>query len=108
MAKRYYQSKRDRMDERAGEARSMAKKEYKKAGRDWAMYKENEYKMHEKPDMLHEDHSAPFNMPQQAFMKYYGNTEHVNEYLNDGISGIDSTIDGQVRKMKSQLANSKG
>jgi hypothetical protein len=49
--------------------------------------------------MLHEDHSAMANMPQNIIMKHYPKSYgYMPEGLDDGISGVDGLIEKNDRK----------
>lgn len=57
---------------------------------------------HEDAGMIHEDHSAVANLPQQVIMKPFGKSYNdLDGRLDDGISGIDRQIGMDHGKMKS-------
>ena len=50
-------------------------------------------------NMIHEDHAAPANLPQQPVMKYWHeNRNYLPEVLDDTIRGIDSQIASDDRE----------
>ncbi len=58
--------------------------------------------------MIHEDYSAPSNLPQNVKHSYYpSNGKGMRESLNDTISGIDSECRDVKNKMNSHRSNSK-
>lgn len=90
MPKRYHHSERD--------------------GHQPARHMDNDYsdrdsrRMRERRDasMIHEDHSAPANLPQQVMIKYWENDYgYLPEVIDDTLRGIDKQIrgdDGQLKK----------
>ncbi len=89
MAKRYYQGKKDRMDEKYGMKESFSKS----------------YMGHDKmkhSEMVSEDYSAIANLPQGVVYKSYPATGYDRMgYLNDTMSGIESQVHADDRKLKS-------
>lgn len=90
MAKRYHQSRKDRMNERHG----MEHYEEKKM----AGYYEGEYgRRHQEmkdAGMIREDHSAIANMPQRSMIKEWPKSDYgMPEDLDDTITGIDRQMD---------------
>lgn len=115
--KRYYQSKKDRMDESRGEYKSMAKKAYKKADYDYAMSKRGDDMRDAGYDkrraaledsyMIREDRNAIANLPQKAFTKKYPGTGYLKGRLNDTISGIDDQMGDDHSEMMRHLKPEK-
>lgn len=96
MAKRYKQTVRDRMDEGEGMARYYAlHKKDVSHHMDPAKRKEYEDSM-----MIHEDHSAVANLPQECIMKPYPKTRGgIDISLDDTIRGVDMQIDDDMDEM---------
>jgi len=91
MVRKYYQDKKDRMDERRG----MERRERKHDLDDGYM------------DMIHSDYSAPSNLPQDVVHKYYPKNDYMDmHYLDDTYKGIDDTIDDSVRKTERHSSDS--
>lgn len=79
--KRYYQSKKDRLDESRG------MKEYY-AGKDERRRMEYEDSM-----MIREDRNAVANLPQDVIMKEYPRADYGDGFrLNDTIRGVDAQM----------------
>jgi len=58
--------------------------------------------------MIHEDHSAIANMPQEVMMKKYPDSEsYMPENLDDTISGVDRQIGYDDRKRKEHFMPKK-
>lgn len=57
--------------------------------------------------MMHEDHSAPANLPQDKKLEYYPPRDYVDNYhLDDTILGIDDNSRNSVGKVKSHQSDS--
>lgn len=122
MAKRYHQSKKDRRHESAGmeryerEGSSMPNKHPQKYNderdHDQDSYPRDMYRRPmssaelyagmeprrrqelEDSGMIHEDHRAIANLPQEVMFKTYPRTgPYLPEMLNDDISGVDAQMD---------------
>jgi hypothetical protein len=96
MAKRYHQSKRDRMHESSGMkgyyegANSRRTQEMEDAG------------------MIHEDRSAIANMPQEVMFKTYPRTgPYMPENLDDTIKGVDKQMDMDDSKRREHMVPKK-
>lgn len=88
MAKRYHQNFKDRYDEHRGMERAMH------AGMDPRRRQEME-----DAGMIHEDHSAIANLPQNVMVKAYPKTgPYLPEVLDDTIRGVDRQMDGDDSK----------
>lgn len=59
--------------------------------------------------MLHEDHSAIANMPQEVMMKQYASNDgdYMNHDLDDTIRGVDSQLGMDASKRKSGMRPKK-
>jgi hypothetical protein len=102
MAKRYKQSVRDRMDEGEGMAKYYEKEHITHAG------DAEKRRQYEDSMMIHEDHSAPANLPQECIHKYYPSyAEGMKGSLDDTIRGVDKQIGDDVRKMRKERSNEK-
>ena len=105
MAGKYYQNKKDRKDERRG-----MDKYYEKRGEKMSPRYGQEHRGSMDSgymDMLHEDHSAPANLPQEVVNKYYPPCDYVdNYYLDDTSKGIEDNIDDSVRKIEGHQSDS--
>lgn len=88
MAKRYHQSKEDRMHESRGERRHLGSDYY--AGEDGRRTQEME-----DAGMIKEDRSAIANMPQQWMLKPYprGKGYLPGDMIDDTIRGVDAQED---------------
>lgn len=106
MAKRYYQSPRDRMAESRGMEREIRRKDVMRA--DDRMYDEIDRRRREMEDagMIHEDKMAVANLPQNVHYKPYPKTDYYRYDLNDDIRGIDVQIDDDVRQERSKAGKS--
>jgi len=94
MVKKYYQGKKDRMDE----SRGMKRYEEKHKGRMDSGYM----------GMISEDHSAPANLPQGVKHEYYPKCDYVDSYyMDDSIKGIDEASGESVRKVEHNHPDSK-
>ena len=102
MAKKYYQSKSDRMHESKGMKRKMSEGYY--AGMDPRRRRE-----YEDSGMIHEDHSAVANLPQGV--KYHEWPNYGDGYLpqklNDTARGIDMQTSDDHREMMKHLKPEK-
>lgn len=86
MAKRYHQSKMDRMDESEGMKRRMGDGEY-------AGYSGRRTQEMEDAGMIKEDRGAIANLPQEVMMKPYPKGySYMPEDLDDTIRGVDHQI----------------
>lgn len=111
MARRYHQSRRDRMDERRGMEHhiernierehdemehNMERQERKDYPRGHDMYSgmhDRRRREMEDAGMIHEDHHAIANMPQEVMIKPYPSSySYLPEDLDDTISGVDRQI----------------
>lgn len=120
--KRYYQSKKDRMAESRGMKRyeKRMRKDRRDESRGMRDYYEKErmhmaedgyYKMDprrrrelEDSGMIHEDHYAPSNLPQQVMHKYWGGGDYgLNVRLDDTDYGVDRQKEADNRKMYEHL-----
>lgn len=92
--KRYYQSRKDRMDESRGMARKFRKME------EYAGEGQRNRMEYEDSKMIHEDHSQVANLPQQVMMKAWPDSVYARYNLNDTISGIDVQMydDSEMKK----------
>lgn len=112
MAKRYHQSKKDRMHERRGEERHIERKakDRRDERRGEERYLERKYRSMgeeyyagmdprrrqelEDAGMIHEDHGAVANLPQAPKMVFYPKTgPYIPEDLDDTIRGVDGQMD---------------
>ena len=103
MAKKYHQSKRDRMHESKGMKKRMG--EHRMNG-----YKMKDSDMMYSKDsgMIGEDHHSFANMPQEVMMKPYPRFEYgLDPYLNDTSSGIDNQMYDDMSQMKRHESKSK-
>lgn len=96
--KRYHQSVKDRLAESRGEMRHLEGDARMKADRHMR-HREERYNNHS-DCLIHEDHNAPSNLPQEVIMKYYPRTEYDRYNLNDDIRGIDVQMRDDMRKEK--------
>lgn len=86
MAKRYHQSKIDRMDESHGMKKRMSDGEY-------AGYSGRRTQEMEDGGMIREDHNATSNLPQEVMIKSYPRSySYLPEDLDDTIRGVDKQI----------------
>lgn len=93
MAKRYHQSKRDRMHEERGEERHLRGPVKHHNGHYEGMEPRRRQEM-EDAGMIHEDHRAIANMPQEVMIKPYPKTgPYMPEDLDDTIRGVDRQMD---------------
>ncbi len=105
MVHKYHQTRKDRHDESRG-----MKDYYKGKGEEMSPRYGREH--HGSMDsgymgMLHEDHSAPANLPQHVVHKYYPECDYVdNYYLDDTYKGIDENIDDSVEKIEHHQSDS--
>lgn len=83
--KKYYQNKKDRMDESRG-----MKRYYR-----------------EKADMLHEDRSKPSNLPQEVMMKQYPERDYLMADAPDDWQYMDMQANQAVRKAQRYLSKKK-
>jgi hypothetical protein len=96
MAKRYHQSKTDRRHE------SMSMREYY-AGMDPRRRQELE-----DAGMIHENHSAIANLPQEVMIKPYPKSgSYIPENLDDTIKGVDRQIDYDDNKRREHFMPKK-
>lgn len=59
-------------------------------------------------DMIHEDHSAFANLPQQVIMKEYKKPDYTDfDQIDDTIRGIDRQIDADVMGARRHKSKSK-
>lgn len=67
----------------------------------WEAHDESDYgRVAGESSMIHEDHRAPANLPQEKMLKYYPECEYIDQgYYNDGRDGIDRRLDDEVRKI---------
>ena len=110
MAKRYHQSKKDRMDERAGEMRHERdrfndERRSDRDEKDGHMLRMTSAEMYagmeprrrqelEDAGMIHEDHNAIANLPQNVMIKAYPKTgPYLPEGLDDTMEGVDRQMD---------------
>ena len=105
MAGKYYQGKKDRMDESRG-----MKDYYKNKGKRMDNKRDSNSKKGLDSGymgMISEDHSAPANLPQQVVHSYYPPCEYIdNSYLDDTIKGVDETLDDNIKKVESHQSDS--
>lgn len=107
MAKRYYQTKKDRMDESRGMKRSEKKK------RSARMYSDREYyagredrdrREYEDSRMIMEDRRAVANLPQNVIMREYPKPgRYTPSRISDTIVGIDIQMDEDASMTKREL-----
>ncbi len=96
MAKKYHQSKRDKMHESKGMKKRMGD------------YKDSDMMYHKDSGMISEDHSSFANLPQNVMMKEYPRFMYgLDPYLNDTSSGIDDQIYDDMHQMKRYESKSK-
>lgn len=87
MAKRYYQSKKDRKDESVGMMRRLGDEYY-------AGMKARRAQEMRDAGMISEDHSAIANLPQNVMMREYPKANYYEDAgLDDTMRGIDYQID---------------
>lgn len=105
MAKRYHQSKKDRMHEKMGmeqmRSHEVAMHRDKMSHFDEPYAGMEPRRRHELEDagMIHEDHSAIANMPQNVMIKPYRKSgAYMPEGLDDTIRGIDEQMNSDDRK----------
>lgn len=98
MAKRYHQTKKDRMHEREGMKSRLGESFYDS-------YDERRALERRDSEMISEDHSAIANMPQNVIMREYPKTHgYTPEDLDDTIRGIDRQMDmDNSQKMKNYM-----
>ena len=82
-------------------------------------YKEEKMKMssHDKRSkrdsdygMIHEDHNAPANLPQEKIMRYYPQTAYTDGmggYIDDTVRGVDEQIDADNSGVKKNFGPEK-
>ena len=122
MAKRYHQSKRDRMHERRGEEMYMARmrKEHADArgarenygtdkyGTDTSHMDSRRREAMARDGMLHNDNSQTANMPQEIVMRGYGRIHgFLPESIDDSRHEIEREIRDTDRKSMQQFAPKK-
>ena len=101
--KRYYQDKKDKMDESKGMKRYWASKD--DVG---AYHNPGNRSKYEDSMMIREDRSAPANLPQNVVHKDYPKGGYgLNGRLDDTIYGVDKQISDDARKMKSEYSPDK-
>jgi len=106
MAKKYHQSKRDRMDESRGMKKRMGDYSHKKNGN--SKYKNSDMMYHKDSGMISEDHYSFANLPQNVMMKEYPRFQYgLDPYLNDTSSGIDNQMYDDMHQMKRHESKSK-
>jgi hypothetical protein len=57
--------------------------------------------------MIHEDHSAPSNLPQGYMNTEYPMYDYINAPVPDNMAGIDHQINNAIYTAKSQLSKKK-
>lgn len=108
--RRYHQSVKDRMAESRGmeryETRAMERAEHRSKKMDNGYYAGMDPRRRQEMEdagMIHEDHRAVANLPQNAIMKEYPRPYYDNNYnLDDTIRGIDNQINDDMRKEKKE------
>lgn len=101
MAKRYHQSVKDRMAESRGEERHMMQGHY--AGMEPRRRQEME-----DAGMIHEDHSAVANLPQNVMMKPWpGKEGYLPEVEDDTIRGVNRQMAMDHGKMMQNFVPKK-
>lgn len=58
-------------------------------------------------DMIHEDHNAPANLPQEKIMKDFPKCRYLEEDINDTYQKIDDNSDYNVDKLKRYKSKEK-
>lgn len=90
MPKRYHQSSKDRMHEsHSMELRMKAMH----SDSDYSDYDSRRRRERRDGAMIHEDHNAPANLPQQVMLKYWENNQgYLPEVIDDTIRSVDNQI----------------
>ena len=86
--KRYHQSVKDRMSESRGMERYETVK-HMRSTEQYAGDRERKRMEYEDSRMIHEDHNAVANLPQNVMMKPWPKSVYATYNLDDTISGID-------------------
>ncbi len=108
MAKRYHQSMKDRMDERKGERAMWRRAKMELGAEHYAGADPRRRQEMEDAGMIHEDHNAIANLPQDVKMTYWPKGGHyIPEELDDTISGIDRQMDRDGMQLKRHFAPKK-
>ncbi len=82
MPKKYYQDRKDRMDERRGMDRALRTDDYRRVDGE-----------SDTQGMIHEDHSEIANLPQEVVYKEYPKMPMGGNYrLDDTIRGVDDNL----------------
>lgn len=98
MAKRYHQSRKDRMDERKGMDRRLG---------EYAGYDAKRRQELEDSGMIHEDHSAVANLPQEVMMKPWPKRPYLDYELDDTIREVDDQMGDDVRGARKHRSKTK-
>ena len=101
MAKRYYQSVKDRMSESRGMETRMLGEEY------YATFEDSKRQQLEDSGMISEDHRQIANLPQEVMMKPYNKTDYARYGLDDTIKVIDEQIDKDVHGARKHRSSKK-
>jgi len=96
--KRYYQSVKDRMSESRGMERYETKRKMNRYDEYYAGMDERRRMELEDSGMIHEDHRAIANLPQEVMFKEYPKGDYLRYDLDDTIRGVDVQMDDDVRK----------
>ena len=77
-------------------------------GEHYSGHEERRKQEREDAGMIHEDHNAVANLPQEVMMKMYPNADYgMPEELDDTIRGIDRQMDKDDSKRKEHFAPKK-
>jgi len=60
-----------------------------------------------KSGMIHEDKSAPSNLPREVIMKEYPKVDYLYQPIDDTMEGIDRQMKSSVSGVRKQLASKK-
>lgn len=95
MARKYAQTRHDREDESRGMRRYEREHHHDEMDTSFS-------------GMIHEDHSAVANLPQEVIQKTYPKTRFVDRYeIDDTIEGLDDTRDDTVRRIDKDMPDSR-
>lgn len=101
MAKRYYQSVKDRLSESRGMERRMIGEEY------YASFEDSKRQQLQDSGMIQEDRRQVANLPQEVIMKPWVRTDYAEYDLDDTQRVINRQIDEDIRGMKRERSSRK-
>ena len=101
MAKRYHQSKEDKMHESKGMHEAMHRKHYMERDEHYSGHHARRKQEMEDAGMIREDHNEIANLPQEVMIKAYPKTgPYMPEMIDDTIRGIDRQMDEDDRQRR--------